>query len=242
MSLENRPDVTLAQEQWDNLYTTLTRTIGVEVSLIKQAVGCPDMVFTANAGLIRGQRVLLSAFRHAERQREVPHFRAWFEAQGYEIVTPPTGFAFEGEGDALYVGDRIVAGYLKRSDIASHQWLSETLECQVLSLELADPRWYHLDTCFFALTPETVVAYPNAFDSYACTVLENHFEVLPLSEEEALRFACNTVVLGKTLVMPAGCPQITRQLEARGFQVFSVDLSEFLKAGGAAKCLVLHLP
>jgi len=119
--------------------------------------------------------------------------------------------------------------------------MSDTFAVPVLSLELTDDRWYHLDTCLFPLTPETVVYYPGAFDPYACRVITNNFETIEVCEEEALRFACNAVVIEKKVVLPSGCPQLTWDLEARGYTVYSVDLSEFLKAGGAAKCLTLFL-
>jgi N-dimethylarginine dimethylaminohydrolase len=241
MSLQNRPDLDLAARQWTALYDTLKGTLGMDVELIPQLSGAPDMVFTANAGLIRGDRMLLSRFKHRERQVEVAPFRKWFEERGYRCIEPPEDVFFEGEGDALFAGDTAVAGYLKRSDIASHRWLSEQLEIPVLSLELVSGRWYHLDTAFFALTPELVAYYPGAFDEYAASVLEKNFETIRVAEEEAMKFACNAVVVGKDVVMPAGCPQLRAELEGRGYRANLVELSEFLKSGGAAKCLVLFL-
>jgi N-dimethylarginine dimethylaminohydrolase len=244
MSVGNRPDVSRAGRQWAELYRVLTQEAGARVELVQQETGAPDMVFTANAGIVdrkRGGRVLMSNFRHAERQVEVEPFRRWFEANGFETVTPPDEFKFEGEGDALFAGETLVAGYLKRSDIASHRWLSEQLGCQVLSLELVHGRWYHLDTAFFALSDSLVAYYPGAFDPYAQQVIEDRFETIVVEDDEALHFACNAVVLGRTIVMPAGCPKLKAEMESRGYRVFDVSLTEFLKAGGAAKCLVLHL-
>lgn len=241
MSLENRPDISLATRQWGELYRVLTEEIGVHVELIPQAPDAPDMVFTANAGLVYGKRVLLANFRHPERQVEVAPFRAWFEAHGYEVLAPPESCKFEGEGDALFAGDTLLAGYLKRSDICSHRWASETLNVPVLSLELVDGRWYHLDTALFVLNPHLVVYYPGAFDPYARTVIENNFETILVEDEEALRFACNSVVIGREIVMSAHCPKLRARLEARGYTVYSVELSEFIKSGGAAKCLTLFL-
>lgn len=241
MSLQNAPDVALAVEQWNRLYSTLTETIGAQVELIPQQPNCPDMVFTANAGLVRGQYVLLANFRHPQRNVEEPHFLAWFREHGYKIQMPSVGCKFEGEGDALFAGDMVLAGYLKRSDIGAHRWMSDTLALPVLSLELTDDRWYHLDTCLFPLTSDVVVYYPGAFDPYARVVIANNFETIEVCEEEALRFACNAVVIGAQVVLPAGCPKLTAMLESRGFTVHSVEMSEFLKAGGAAKCLTLFL-
>ncbi|HZP83137.1 MAG TPA: arginine deiminase-related protein [Chthonomonadaceae bacterium] len=241
MKMENKPDLDLAARQWNALYHVLTEQVGAQVELVAQAPECPDMVFTANAGLVRGQYVLLSNFRHPQRQVEEPYFRAWFEAHGYKVQLPSVGCKFEGEGDALFAGDLLLAGYLKRSDICAHRWMSEALALPVLSLELIDDRWYHLDTCLFPLTADTVVYYPGAFDPYARVVIANNFQTIEVCQEEALRFACNAVVIGQSVVLPAGCPRLTRELESQGYTVYSIDLSEFLKAGGAAKCLTLFL-
>ena len=241
MKLENSPDVALAVQQWNELYRTLTEDVGANVELVPQAEDCPDMVFTANAGLVRGKYCILANFRHPERQVEEPHYRAWFEENGFKVQLMPTACKFEGEGDALFAGETLLAGYLKRSDITSHRHLSEMLAVPVLSLELTDDRWYHLDTCLFPLSGERVVFYPGAFDTYACEVIRNNFEAIEINLEEALRFACNAVVIGTHAVIPSGCPQLTANLEASGYTVHAVEMSEFLKAGGAAKCLTLFL-
>ena len=115
------------------------------------------------------------------------------------------------------------------------------LGAPVLSLELVDDRWYHLDTCLFPLDGRTVAYYPGAFDSYGRAAIEARFEAIKICEEEALRFACNAVRVGRNIVLPSGCPELTAELKRRGFTVYDVELSEFIKAGGAAKCLTLYL-
>ena len=62
-----------------------------------------------------------------------------------------------------------------------------------------------------------------------------------MPEQEARRFACNSVVVDRHVVINADCPVTTAELRARGFEVHEVDVSEFLKAGGGPKCLVLIL-
>lgn len=241
MKLENAPNLVLAAEQWKNLYQTLYNLPGIHIELIPQPENCPDMVFTANGGLVRGSVVLLSNFRHPERQLEESHFKRWFEQHGYSVSSPDAACKFEGEGDALIAGHVILAGYLKRSDICAHRWISDVLNVPVLSLELIDSRWYHLDTCLFVLNPNLIVYYPGAFDPYARVVLENNYETIQICEEEALLFSCNSIVIDKDVVMPAGCPQTQSQIEEKGFHVHPVEMSEFLKSGGAAKCLTLFL-
>jgi N-dimethylarginine dimethylaminohydrolase len=172
---------------------------------------------------------------------EEASFERWFAENGYRLVYAPDDIRFEGEGDALIAGETILAGYLKRSDIESHIWISQSLGRPVLSLGLTDNRWYHLDTCLCALNDDLVVIYPEAFDEYGQTVLRNRFETIEIDESEALRFACNSVCVGLNVVMPAGCPKLTMQLQQRGYHVYPVEMSEFMKAGGAAKCLTLFL-
>lgn len=241
MSLQHPPDTALATRQWQSLYRVLTDEIGATVALVPQAANAPDMVFTANAGLVRGGRCLLSRFRHSQRRVEEPYFADWFAENGYAVERMPDDIAFEGEGDALFAGNTLLAGYLKRSDIRAHRRLGETFDVPVLSLELVDDRWYHLDTCLFPLDAETVIYYPGAFDAYARTVLQDNFSMIEVGTAEALRFACNAVQVGDDIVLPSGCPDLTRLLEGRGYEVHAVELSEFLKAGGAAKCLTLYL-
>jgi len=242
MHLSQRPDRRLAWKQWEQLYQTLTEKVGIPVTLVEQAEEAPDMVFTANAGLsLPGRRVVLSRFRHPERQVEEPYFERWFREHDYEVLRMPADCPFEGEGDAFLIGDRIVAGYRKRTDICAHRHLSVLTGLETLSLELVDDRWYHLDTCFLPLGDRLVAYYPEAFDWYARRVIEQHFETIPVSPEEALRFACNSVVIENHVVMPAGCPILRFHLEERGYIVYEVPMSEFIKSGGACKCLVLYL-
>lgn len=243
MHLSNRPDKRLAWKQWEQLYQTLTERIGIPVVLIEQASEAPDMVFTANAGLpLGGKQVVLSRFRHPERQVEEPYFEQWFRRHGYQVYLMPPNCAFEGEGDAFLIEGTIVAGYGKRTDICAHRYLSELTGLPTLSLELVDDRWYHLDTCFLPLGGRLVAYYPEAFDWYARRLIERHFDTIVVTPEEALKFACNSVVIDKNVVMPTGCPVLRFCLEERGYTVYEVPMSEFIKAGGACKCLVLYLP
>lgn len=140
-------------------------------------------------------------------------------------------------------GDILFAGYHIRSDVASHAKVAEIVQREVLSLELTNEWFYHLDTCFCPLAEGQAMFYPSAFDSYALKVLENNIDCLmPVTENEANRFACNAIVAGNKIVMNDGCPEIRAKLEGLGFSVFETLLGEFIKAGGSAKCLVLKLP
>jgi len=62
-------------------------------------------------------------------------------------------------------------------------------------------------------------------------------EPLVLTEEEALTFCANSIVLGRTVLMPACPPRVRAQLEEWGFEIVLVDVTEFHKGGGSVRCL-----
>jgi ornithine--oxo-acid transaminase len=236
-----------AIEQWRNLYNAISGLVQVE--RISPEAGLPDMVFTANAGLERDGIVVPSHFLHLERRREEAFFREWFQKKGYTIIDLPQEIAFEGEGDALFSkngNDRSIlwAGYGMRTDRRSHALLARIFNTKVISLHLTDPRFYHLDTCFAPLADGYVLYYPAAFDSASLDRIHSFYpphKRIPVSEEDACRFACNAICIDRTIVMNEIGRELKNRLESAGFRVLLVQLDEFLKAGGAAKCLVLQL-
>ncbi len=230
-----------ARRQWQNLHEILCG-LGVQVELMTPRPGLPDLVFTANAGLVFGQRFFSSRFRHEVRARETPHFDAWFGEHGFTVEHLPQEMYFEGAGDALFCGKTLVAGYRIRSDVRGHQHLGAVLGRQVLPVELVNPRFYHLDTCFCPLAPGDALWFPDAFDAYGRKVLQaNVARLHAVEESEALRFGCNAVVVGKKVVVNTGCERLAAELTASGYEPIATELDEFLKAGGSAKCLTLRL-
>ncbi|MHB8482266.1 MAG: dimethylarginine dimethylaminohydrolase family protein [Nitrospiria bacterium] len=242
MSLKNQADREKARHQWDSLYRVLTETFKFKVELMEPQSHLPDLVFTANGGLVVGRQVALSNFKYPERQRERDHFKEWFLHHQYEIISIPSHISFEGEGDALWMGKILFAGYPFRTDISSHIFLSNTLQCEVISLELIDPRYYHLDTCFCPLNASTALFVPEAFSSASRKILSSTVGTLiPLQPEEAGRFASNAIVFENKIVSQSGTVSTRKRLQAEGFEIYPLDLSEFIKAGGNAKCLVLWI-
>jgi N-dimethylarginine dimethylaminohydrolase len=240
MSRSRQANRERAVGQWRRLCDVLRTELGVEIDLLEPRPGLPDMVFTANAGVVWNGKFIAANFRHEVRQGEVPHYQAWFEQRGYEIVRLPAQFYFEGEGDLLRGDDIWFAGYRIRSDISSHGTIAEIVAQEILSLELTNSWFYHLDTCFCPLPDGRAFCYPGAFDGYGLRVLADRIpELITVSEAEAKRFACNAIVQGNLIVMNDGCPKLRRTLEERGYTVFETPLDEFIKAGGSAKCLAL---
>ncbi|MBV5257686.1 TIGR00300 family protein [Synechococcus moorigangaii CMS01] len=231
-----------AIEQWQALHQIIQEHAVVD--LVPPVKGWPDMVFTANAGLILGKKAILSRFYHPERQGEEPYFKQWFSENGFQVYELPQDLPFEGAGDALF--DRgsgvLWAGYGFRSELDSHAYIAQWLDVEVLSLRLIDPRFYHLDTCFCPLSGGYLLYYPSAFDTYSNALIERRVPAekrIIVPEPDAVNFACNAVNVGKTIIMNKISPDLEKQITQRGFQVRQTPLTEFLKAGGAAKCLTL---
>jgi ornithine--oxo-acid transaminase len=233
-----------AMQQWENLYAALSSL--AEIHLVEPVPGSPDMVFTANAGLARDGVVAVSSFFHPERQGEELHFRSWFEDAGYRVVDLPRETPFEGEGDALFSADgaRLWAGYGMRTFASSHAALQSLWGVEVSGLRLVDPRFYHLDTCFAPLEDGSLLYFPPAFDAESLAKIEAFYPVqkrIVVGERDAVSFACNAVNIGKTIVLNRISEELEKELRSRGFDVIQIELDEFLKAGGAAKCLVMKL-
>lgn len=242
MSRERNADAALARSQWNALYRTLVDTVGAKVELIDPVPGLPDLVFTANAGLVCGNVVIRSSFRFKERAREEPVWDAWFAHRGYRVLSLPPAEKFEGEGDALFAGHVLYAGWGFRSGQTSHRAVQKLIGGRVVSLALANPYFYHLDTCFAPLSRGRLMYYPDAFTPDSQRRIEECFpERIEVNEAEARRFVCNMVVIGNRVVTSAQCPRATAALQEWGYQVFPVETSEFVKSGGSAKCMVLFL-
>jgi len=242
MRLSNTADPRLARMQWHGLMRELEGAVGARLERLDPVPGLPDFVFTANAGVVHEGRAVPSRFRHPERQREERHFEDWFRNNGYAVTRLKDGIHFEGAGDLLGFPDLWFGGYRQRTDIDAYEHLSRIFSREIIPLELINPRFYHLDTCFCPLSGGELLYYPPAFDRYARTVIEDRIATqrqIIIQEIEAMRFACNAVCVGRHIVLPEGCPDAVRQLQERGYEIHSLPLDEFMKAGGSAKCLTL---
>ena len=237
-------DNAVAKQQWRSLYDLITDY--ATVRLVLPQPGSPDMVFTANAGLAKGKRFIVSRFRYPERQGEEPYFADWFMDRGYEVHLMPRDVPFEGAGDALFDrGDSCLwLAHGHRSIPAARGVLAKRLDLDVVVLKLTDQRFYHLDTCFCPLEGGYLLYYPPAFDDVSRASIEARVPAakrIAIDEEDALGFACNAVNIDSTVVVNRASAGFVQSLARKGFDVVQTPLSEFMKAGGSAKCLTLRL-
>ncbi|HEY0345764.1 MAG TPA: aminotransferase class III-fold pyridoxal phosphate-dependent enzyme, partial [Solirubrobacteraceae bacterium] len=241
MDVSVRVDRERAQRQWDGLVATL-REAGAEVEVLEPLPALPDLVFTANLGLVDGTTFIPARMRHPERRLEPAHAESWFRARGFEIRRLGEDVVQEGAGDALPFGAALVAGYRTRSSASAYVDLARLVEGRILPVELGDERFYHVDIVFCPLDAHSALIAPGALDADGARLLA---ELVPdpimLTDDEARAFSANSVVVGRTVVMPACSPRLRRELRARDFEPVVVDVSEFLKAGGGPRCLTLAL-
>jgi len=240
MSLQTPVSRKTSWKQWNRL-RQLILDCGARIDYVPQQPGLPDMVFTANGGLIYDGKCVLSRFRHEQRQAEEVFFDLHFRNR-FEVVRLPHGLRFEGAGDALFDGETLFAGYGFRSDRHAYEMIAEVLGIgSTVYCELVNPHFYHLDTCFCPLGGAAALYYPRAFSRASQQEIEGRLDVLVVPDDEAHRFACNAVVLGRNVLLPQGCPATEKLLAQRGFVPRTCEMSEFIKAGGACKCLTLAL-
>ncbi|HEX3607719.1 MAG TPA: arginine deiminase-related protein [Candidatus Dormibacteraeota bacterium] len=239
MHVGTEVDGGMALAQWSALHTAYT-LLGEEVILVDQQPGLPDMVFTANAAVVHAGEAVLSRFRHPERQGEEPYWQRALERLGITVHRLPDEVAFEGAGDALFVGERLFCGHGFRTDLESHPLVSRLLDVEVVSLRLVDPRFYHLDTCFCPLNESTVLFAPAAFDA-ASQQLVRHIvpHVIEVPVEVAAGFACNAIRLGDRVISSLAAERLEEPLHHAGFDTVALPMSEFMKSGGGVRCLSL---
>ena len=239
-----------ARRGWNDLKETYER-LGAKIEVQAPVVGLPDMVFTANAAVVLDRKVLLARFLCAERQGEETHNRRFFEAlraRGVvdQIVEPPAGLFFEGAGDAIWDANRrlIWTGYGQRSSRDVFRTIEDLFGVPAIALELIDPRFYHLDTCYCVLSGGDVLWYPEAFSVSAASAVREivgEHKLIEATAEDALNLGVNSVCIGREVVMCHASARTRSSLTARGYHVNVVPLESFNRSGGAAYCLTLRL-
>ena len=227
------------------------RAAGAHVETIGAVTGLPDLVFPANAAVVLDGRVLLARFRHPERQGEEPVFRAAFQGlrkRGLvrEIVDLPEGLFHEGAGDAIWDAERGLfwCGFGPRSSQGALSVIHRTFGHEIVPLELASERFYHLDTCFCPLAGGKLLYYPAAFtpDAQATIrALVPQSRRIEASDEEAAAFCVNAVNLGSTVIMARAPDSLRTRLAASGYRLTEVNLDPFILSGGGAYCMTLRL-
>jgi N-dimethylarginine dimethylaminohydrolase len=232
-------DVELAVTQWTALRDTYRR-LGHTVDEIEPIPGLPDMVFAANGATVVDGAVYGAHFRYPQRAPEAPAYLHWLADAGFE--THEAKERNEGEGDLLLTRSFLLAGTGFRTELAAHAEAQELFGRPVITLQLVDPRYYHLDTALTVLDGDTIAYLPEAFSPSSRRVLEQLFpDAILAAPADAAVFGLNAVSDGHRVVLPSPATGLATQLRERGFEPLPVEISELMKAGGGPKCCTLEL-
>lgn len=234
-------NVDLAKLQWNNLYKIIKKI--ADVVVMKSQTGVPDLIFTANAGVIAKDKFVVSNFKYAPRKNEEKFYTEIAHELNFDVLAN-FQFIFEGAGDALYAHNKLWCGFGYRTSLNGFDELSAVLNVVIKPLELVDDRFYHLDTCFCPLTNGYLMYYPGAFSKSANIEINACFDkekIFIVDEQDAILFACNAVSIDNQIIVNSMSKDLEERLNAKGFEVHETALSEFMKAGGSAKCLTLKL-
>jgi N-dimethylarginine dimethylaminohydrolase len=241
---ESSLDLDLAKKQWQELHDVISEQ--ADVVVMDPQPDLPDMVFTANAGVVYGNKAIASHFMPEERRPEEAHFKKWFTDNGFELLGLDEKIGFEGAGDCLLDrgGNWLWTGFGFRTEIEAHEEIRKFFDVDLVSIKLTDSRFYHIDTCFCPLTGGYLMYHPPAFDFDSRMAIESRVPAdkrIIVDTQDAGNFACNTINVGQTVILNKASDHLKADLNSRGFDVREVGLSEFLKAGGSAKCLTLKV-
>ena len=236
----SRPvDVDLAVRQWTQLQTAY-RELGHTVDEIAPIPGLPDMVFAANGALVVDGIVYGAQFRYPERAPEAPAYLNWFARHGFD--THEAKHTNEGEGDILLSDRFLLAGTGFRTDHAAHAEVQELFGRPVITLQLVDARFYHLDTALTVLGGDDIAYLPEAFSESSRRVLRQLFpDAVIASETDAAVLGLNAVSDGHHVVMPAAATGLATEYKERGYEPVPIEFTELLKAGGGPKCCTLEI-
>ena len=241
---DSEMDRDLAEVQWNTLKDTIAEH--ADMVTMDAQPDLPDMVFTANAGVVLGKKAIASHFMPHERRPEEAHFKKWFAENGFSLLDLDEKIGFEGAGDCLFDrgGQWLWTGHGFRTEIEAHKEIEDFFNVDVVSIKLTDSRFYHIDTAFCPLSNGFLMYHPPAFDFDSRVAIESRIpphKRIVVDTLDAGNFACNAVNIGDTVILNKASDPLKARLMLSGFKVREVDLSEFLKAGGSAKCLTLKL-
>jgi N-dimethylarginine dimethylaminohydrolase len=182
---------------------------------------------------------------HESRRKEVPFYTGFFKQNGYKVLETIPNKVYEGMGDLIPVpGKRLIfGGYGYRTDSATFDVISKSLQAPIIPIKLINPNFYHLDTCFIPVTDDIALVVEEAFDEKSLQFIKTVFStVIPIPLGEATNFALNAHVIHSAqnkryAILQNGNKETATILSDLCEQVFEVETAEFMKSGGSVFCM-----
>ena len=244
-----------AFEEWVVLADAIVAT-GAEVSVVPPPAPpalLSGLMYTANAGwLVTPERFKVANLSVAHRKAEQPYLREMLPGL-LGLSVEGTAAVWEGQADMCTLGpSALILSYGVRSQLESIAEVRALLPAgvRVQAARLREP-FFHGDTCMDLIevrSGHAWLAFPGAFASdveyrEVRSFVEREAEVLEIVEADALAYACNSLSLGRSLLVPEGLsPELTSRLASQGVELHPLNFGElFGKGGGGPRCLVNEL-
>ncbi|MES1036328.1 dimethylarginine dimethylaminohydrolase family protein [Bacillus pumilus] len=200
----------------------------------------PEQVFTRDIGFTVGHTLFVSSMAAPVRQGEEQLLKEWAQEYGLKTVSLTNG-TIEG-GDVLVDQRRVFVGTSKRTNPAAiHELKKELPNHDIIPIHLP-PHILHLDCVMNILSHDEMLIYPEAFKKGDLHLLNMHYHLIEISEQEQFTLGPNVLSIGQKKVISLPINQETNAaLTAHGYTVIEVDFSEIIKSGGSFRCCTLPI-
>ena len=228
--LRHTVDKSQAVEQ-HRAYCVALMDFGLKISYLDErlATAYPDECFVEDTAIIHGSKALIARLARESRQGEEDHV-AEVLGEDLTVKRAEAPATIEG-GDVIHLPGRLICGITQRTNQEGVDQLKDFLGVPVDTI--LDQSIVHLKSYVTYLGRDTMIATKKYADHPALS----GFDVLAVPDEEA--YAANTLAIGDTVMMADGHPKAQAMVEKVGFDVVSLDVSEFEKCEGALTCLSL---
>ena len=224
--LRHTVDVRRARAQHAD-YCRALSDLGLEVIHVARDDERPDSCFVEDNAVVHGGRALICRMAKESRRGEQLGVAAKLE-ESMPVRWAEEPATIEG-GDVVHLDDKLICGFTQRTNPDGMAQMEEWLRVPVSTI--FDPGIMHLKSYVTYLGKGIAIATEKYSRHPALEGL--HILIPPEGEE----YAADTLAIGDTVLMPAGRVHTHEMVREAGFDVISLDVSEFEKSEGAITCL-----
>ncbi len=227
--IDRKPiDLSAAQQQ-HQAYENLLVKLGAHVISLPAEPDLPDSMFVEDPAIVLDELAVILPLGTETRRREAPSLaQALAKFRKLEYISLPA--TLEG-GDVLRIGRKLFVGLTRRSNAEGIRQLAAILSpysYEVIAVPVTG--CLHLKSAVTHLGRNTLLANRAWFDA---SPLAGH-EWIDVDPAEP--HAGNALALGGTIILPASFPRTRARIEALGFHVTPLDISELQKAESGLTC------
>jgi dimethylargininase len=231
-----RPDLALVLAQHER-YCEALKACGLAITTLEADLRFPDSTFVEDTAVLTPRGAILMRPGAASRLGEVEAIRPTLLESFHGARSIESPGTVDG-GDICEAGEHFFIGLSHRTNeegarqLAAHLarlgYTSSTVDVRAMKTIL------HLKSGISYIGDNTLVVMEEMVERPEF----NRFELLRVSEEES--YAANCVRVNERVLVAAGFPGLTGELQARGFGPLELEMSEFRKMDGGLSCLSLR--